>query len=150
MYVENEPAIGRNEAISNNLPGEHYTIEADNKMPDNCKYPLEMILAAQNQKQINLRGLVKLLKLKIGATVMLTVNVDMQDCIVHGLTGNVKHIEFVQSSIHKVHLKFSDEQAGSRAMRSSFLVRQNCWLALAKCETEIPIKKGLESLNKYV
>ena len=150
MYVENEPAIGRNEAISNNLPGKHYTIEADNKMPDNCKYPLEMILVAQNQKQINTGGLVKLLKLKIGARVMLTVNVDMQDCLVHGLTGNVKHIESVQSSIHKVHLKFYDEQACSRAMRSSFLLRQNCWLAIAKCETEIPINKGLGSLNKYV
>ena len=46
MYAENEPAIDRNEAFLNNLPGELYTIEADYKIPDNCKYPLAMILAA--------------------------------------------------------------------------------------------------------
>ena len=36
MYAENEPAIGRNEAVLNNLPGELYTIEADDKIPYNC------------------------------------------------------------------------------------------------------------------
>ena len=40
--------FGRNETVLNNSPGELYTIEA---IPDNCKYPLAMILAAQNQKQ---------------------------------------------------------------------------------------------------
>ena len=89
MYAENEPAIGRNEAALNNLPGELYTIEADNKIPDNCKYPLAKILAAQNLKQTNTGGLAKLLKLKIGAKVMLTVNVDIQDRLTNGQTGNV-------------------------------------------------------------
>ena len=130
MYAEKEPAIGRNEAVLNNLPGELYTIEADDKIPDNGKYPLAMILAAQNQKQTNTGGLAKLLKLKIGAKVMLTVNVDIQDCLINGQTRNVKHIEFVQGSIHKVYVKFSDEQAGLRAMRSSYLGRRNYWVAI--------------------
>ena len=116
MYEENKPAIGRNEAVLNNLPGENYTVEADDKILDNCKYPLPMILAAQNQKPTNTGGLAKL---KIGAKVMLTVNVDIQDCLINGKTGNVKYIEFVQGSIHKVYVKFSDEQAGLRATRSS-------------------------------
>ena len=89
MYAENEPAIGRNEAALNNLPGELYTIEADNKIPDNCKYPLAKILAAQNLKQTNTGGLAKLIKLKIGAKVKLTVNVDVQDRLTNGQTGNV-------------------------------------------------------------
>ena len=41
----------RNEAVLNHLPGELYTVEADDKVPDNCKYPLAMTEAAQNQKQ---------------------------------------------------------------------------------------------------
>ena len=49
-------------------------MEADDKIPDNCKYPLAMILAAQNQKQANTGGLAKLLKLRIGAK----KNVDSQ------------------------------------------------------------------------
>ena len=60
-------------------------------------------------------------------------------------TGNAKHIEFVHRGIHKVYVKFSDERAGLRAMRSSCLDRQNSLVAIEKCESEIPIKKGLTS-----
>ena len=62
MYGENEPAIGRKETVLNNLPGELYTIEADDKIPDNCNNSLAMIEAAPNQKQTNTGGLAKLLK----------------------------------------------------------------------------------------
>ena len=67
MYAENEPAMKRNKAVLNELPGELYIIEVNDKIQDNCKYPLALIQAAQNQKQTNTRGLAKLLKLKIGA-----------------------------------------------------------------------------------
>ena len=40
----------RNEAVQRDLPGELYTTEADDKIPDNCKYPLALIQAAQNEK----------------------------------------------------------------------------------------------------
>ena len=51
---ENEPVMKRNDAfIKNNLPGELYTIEAEIKIPDNCKYLLATIQVAQNQKQTN-------------------------------------------------------------------------------------------------
>ena len=46
MYAENEPAIKRNDAVLNDLPGELYTIEADDKIPGNCT--LATIQAAQN------------------------------------------------------------------------------------------------------
>ena len=142
MYAEKELTTGRNKAVLNDLPGELYTIEPDDKIPDNCKYPLVMILGAHNQKQTNTGGLVKLLKLKIGAKAMLTANVDIQDRLINGQTGNAKHIEFIHRSIHKVYVHFSDEQAGLRAMRSSCIGRQNSWVAIEKCETEIPTKKG--------
>ena len=77
MYVENEPAMKRNQAVLNDLPGELYTIKANEKIPDNIKYPLVLIQAVQNQKQTNRGGLAKLLKLKISVKVMLTVNIDI-------------------------------------------------------------------------
>ena len=64
MIAENQPAMKRNEAVLSDLPGELYTIEANDKIPDNCKYPLALIQAAQNQKQTNAGGLAKLFKLK--------------------------------------------------------------------------------------
>ena len=46
MYAENEPAMGRNDAVLNDLPWELYTIEAHGKITDNCKHPLTEIKAA--------------------------------------------------------------------------------------------------------
>ena len=82
MHADNEPAMKRNEAVLNEFPGELYTINAKDKILDNWKYPLALIQAAQNQRQTNTGGLAKLLKLKIGAKVMLTVNIDIQDCLI--------------------------------------------------------------------
>ena len=47
MYAENEQAMKRNEAVLSELPGELYIIEVNGKSPDNCKYPLPLIEAAQ-------------------------------------------------------------------------------------------------------
>ena len=48
MYAENEPAMKRNDVVLNDLPGELYTIDSDDKIPDNCKYLLATIQAAQD------------------------------------------------------------------------------------------------------
>ena len=50
MFAENEPAEKRNDVFLNDLPGKLYTIGADDKIPDNCKYLLETIQAAPIQK----------------------------------------------------------------------------------------------------
>ena len=42
-YAENEPAMKRNEAVLSELHGERYTTEANDKIPDNCKYPLALM-----------------------------------------------------------------------------------------------------------
>ena len=98
MYAENEPAMKRNEAVLNELPGEPYIIEATDKISDNCKFSLALIQAAQNQKQANTGNLAKLLKLTISAKVMLTVNIDTKERLINGQAGIIRHIEFVQSS----------------------------------------------------
>ena len=51
MYVENEPARKRNEAVLNELAGELYTIEANDKIPNNFKYLLTLIQAAQHKSK---------------------------------------------------------------------------------------------------
>ena len=59
MFAENDPALKRNVAVPNELSGELYIIEANDKIPDNCKYQLALIQAPQNQKQTNTGGLSK-------------------------------------------------------------------------------------------
>ena len=83
--------------------------------------------------------------MKIGAKMMLAVNLEIQDRLINGKTGNISHTEFAQDSVRKVYVKLSDEQARLKAMRSSYLGRQNSWVPIEKCEAEIPIKKGSAS-----
>ena len=73
------------------------------------------------------------------------VNIDIQDCLIDGQTGIIRHYEFTQGSTEKVFVKFPDETAGSKAMRSFYFGRQNPRVSIEKCETEILIKKGSAS-----
>ena len=84
MYPENNPDMKRNDAVVNYVPGKLYIIEADDKIPDNCKYILAAIQAAKNQKQTNTGRLAKLFKLKISANVILIDNLDIQGRLING------------------------------------------------------------------
>ena len=56
---------------------------------------------------------------------VLTVNLDIQDCLINDQTGKISYIEFAQGIVEKVQVKFSDEKAGLKTMRSCYLGRQN-------------------------
>ena len=90
IYAENEPAMKRNAVVLNNLPGELYTIKANDKIPDSCKYPMALIQAAQNQKETGTGGLAILLKLNNGAKVKLEDSIDIQDRLINGQLGNIQ------------------------------------------------------------
>ena len=62
------------------------------------------------------------------------------NCLINSQTGNICHFEFAPVSIWKVYVKFSNGQAGSKAMISSYSDRQNSWVPFEKCETEISVK----------
>ena len=56
---------------------------------------------------------------------MLTViSIDIHDHLINGQTGNTIDIEFAQGSVYKLYVTFSDEQAGFKPMRSSYIDRQ--------------------------
>ena len=80
--------------------------------------------------------------LKTGTKAMLTVNTDIPDRRIRGQGENIRHIEFAQGLVCKVYAKFSDEQAGSIAMKSSYLGRKISWVSIERCENEISMKKG--------
>ena len=94
MNTENESAIKESVAVLCDFLGDLYTIEANGKIPDNCKYPLATIQTAQNQKQTNTGSLAKFYKLNIGAKLMLMVNLEIQNHLIFGQTGNISYIEF--------------------------------------------------------
>ena len=81
IYVENEPTMKRNEGKIDDSMNEGKT---DDKISHNCKYPLALIEAAQNQTSTNTEDLAKVLKLKIDGKVMLRVDIDIQDFLING------------------------------------------------------------------
>ena len=51
-----------------------------------------------------------MLWLKIGAKVILTVNLDAEDRLINGETENISNIEFAHGSVRKVYVNVSDER----------------------------------------
>ena len=87
----------------------------------------------------------KSIRLKIGAKVILAINLDAEDRLINGQTENISNIEFAHGSVRKVYVNVSDKQVGLNATRSSYPIRQNSLVSIEKWETEIPVKKGLAS-----
>ena len=69
------------------------------KIPHYQKYPLAIIQVAQNLNQTNTGSSAKLLQIEIGAKVMWTGNLDIQDRLTNGQTENIQQTEFVQGGV---------------------------------------------------
>ena len=59
--------------------------------------------------------------LKKGTRVMLRVNIDLSDHLVHGQLGTVDIIVFTESRISKIYFKFDDLTLGKQLMGSDFI-----------------------------
>ena len=76
---------------------------------------------------------------------MSTDNIDIEDRLINHKTGNIGHLEFARNTVCKLYKKFSNEQAGLKAIKLSYLGRQNSWVPIEKYNAEIPVKKGSTS-----
>ena len=70
----------------------------------------------------------------------------MEDRLINGQTGNIRHIELDEGSTGNVYVKFSDVQAGLQAMKLHYLGMKNLLIPIAKCENEIR-KNKTEGIN---
>lgn len=72
---------------------------------------------------------------------MLTVNTDIQDCLINVKTRTILHIEFAQGSVYEVCVKYSAAQAGFKAKKSPDLSRKMFCISNEQYKTKISIKK---------
>ena len=101
----------------------------------------------ENQSETG--GLASTLQIKSNIRVMLTMNVDLQDRLIDGQSGTVKHIEINdQHNISKVYIKFDDNKAGLK--RISWIVLlvavDGCLLKKLKLTLELEQVKILPQL----
>ena len=72
---------------------------------------------------------------------MLIVNVDLQDRLVNGQLGIVKHIK----NELKICVKFDDWKAGLEKMITDAIGKQHLWVPIEKREVDIRIKSNKDS-----
>ena len=83
IYAENESSMKNNDLVLNDLLGEVYTIEADEKFQIIVNtYWQQLKLHRFKNEQTNTGCLAKLLKLKVGVKVILTVNLDIRNSLI--------------------------------------------------------------------
>ena len=92
MFAENKPAKEHNETQLNTFDTQLILIDAIDEIPKDIVLSQSQIDAIRQRKMSEVGNLQSQLKLKIGAQVMLTSNLDIDDRLVNGLVGTVKQI----------------------------------------------------------
>ena len=89
---------------------------------------------AQNRKQSETGGLAFILNVKLGARVMLTVNIDLQDRLINGQIGTILQVSYNGNKVNKIYVKFDDPKAGLKASQA------DGYVPIERCETFIKVR----------
>ena len=79
----------------------------------------------QNRKLSETGILANILRLKVDAQAMHLSNIDIEDRLVNGLVGQVKHFKIVNGEVKIIYVKFDDATAGRNLMHSDAIGRSN-------------------------
>ena len=83
------------------IPRQLIAIPAKDEVPKNSK--ISDIREAQNRKQSETGGLASLIELKVNARVMLTTNINIEDWLINGQMGTVKHIKIRKNEVKTIY-----------------------------------------------
>ena len=125
MFADNKPAKERNETQLNTIDTQLLLIDAIDEIPKDIVLSQSQIDAIKQRKMSETGNLESQLKLKIGAQVMLTSNLDIDDRLVNGLVGTVKQIKYKNNEVSVVYMKFNNNNAEREAMQSDVTARQH-------------------------
>ena len=139
-FAKNAPVKRHYDNQLKHIPGQLITIPAKDEVPKNSK--ISEINEAQNRKQSEKVGLASLLELKVNARVMLTININIEDRLINGQMGTVKHIEIKENEVRTIYLELDDKCAGQiRMSGSDVTAKNNKWVPVKREETSIYLSK---------
>ena len=91
-------------------------------------------------------GLAGTLHIKLNARVILTINVDLQDRLVNGQLGTIKHIVLnPQNNVSKICIKFDDCKAGLKNINTDNFAANIYGCSYCKTNVGIRIKPNKNS-----
>ena len=121
------------------MEGQTISINAIDDIPHEVQLSDKQIDAIRARKIGDTRNLVSILRIKIGAQVMLTSNINIEDRLV--MVGKVMGIAHEHRTVKIIYVKFNEENAGLVNMRCDITAQQQRWIPIQKHETLFPIKK---------
>ena len=86
------------------------------------------------------------LELKVVAKLMVTVNTDLDDRILSGQLGTVKHIlKSKKGSVTKIYIASDDNQTTLKNMSKDVFGRQKLWVSTERAQTNIRIRSSKDT-----
>ena len=143
LFAENVLVLEHNEKKLNELNGQEFIINAIDQIPRDV--PARLINDALDRKQSDTGGLARILKLKVGAKIMITTNIDIEDRLINGQIGTVYNITVQNGIVKKVYIDFSDPMAGLRKKSTDPYGRIHGVVPIERSETDIHVKKNITS-----
>ena len=142
MFAENCPVIDYNELMLNEIDGQTISLSAIDDIPHEVQLSDKQLETIRARKIGDTGNLASVLKLKIGAQVMLTCNINIEDRLVNGLVGKVMRIGHERNTVKGIYVKFDDQNVGLATMQSDIIGRQQHLVPIQKCEVSFPIKNN--------
>ena len=127
MFAENKPSVDYNELMLNEI-GEVISINAIDEVPQEIDLSDKQAETIRARKIGDTGNFASVLNLKVGAQVMLTINIDLEDRLVNGLVGKVMYLRYVNNEANVIYVKFNDQNTGQQAIQSDIFARQRNWV----------------------
>ena len=130
----------------NSIENQLNKIDAEDHIPRNISCTKIEGILKRNQSQTG--GVASTFKTKLNTRFMLTMNVDLQDRLMIGQSGAVKHIAINdQQSISKIYIKFDDNKAGLKRISMDSLAHDwvGRWVPIEIAEASIRVRASKDS-----
>ena len=101
-----------NETQLNTLHTQSILFDAIDEIPQDIVLSQSEIDAIKQRKMSQTGNLESQLKLKNGAQVMLTSNLDIDERLVNGLAGTIKQVKYKNNEVSVAYVKFNNNNAG--------------------------------------
>ena len=125
----------------NGIDGQITSLNAIDHIPHEVQLSDKQLETIRARKIGETGKLTSVLKLKMGAQVMLTCNINIEDRLVNGLVGKVMRIGHERNTVKVIYVKFDEQNAGLATMQSDIIARQQHLVSIQIYEVSFPIKK---------